>query len=243
MKERPILFSGEMVLAIMDGRKSQTRRVIKPQPFSTPDGSWHIEMKPRSGYSREGVLRSHLPWRCPYGEPGDRLWVKETFGVHDTIITLPSDLPNFKDQEGIHHPVVLFAGKENYAWGMYGPPRKRSGRFMPKSVTRIWLEIVKVRVEMVKEISEADAIAEGVDLHEAFDIVSTEAKRHLLKGNLAIDRYARLWDSINGDGAWDLNPWVWVIEFKDISLTLPSPAGRGKEEPVVCSQGYDMGGV
>ncbi len=232
MKEKPILFSAPMVRAILEEKKTQTRRVIKPQPVQDPDGSWRSEIHPRSGYNTEQTMRHYLDLYCPYGKPGDRLWVKETFGVHDTIICNPTDTPNFYGKDGVYHPVVHFAGKENYAWGMYGPPRKRSGRFMPRRAARIILEIVSVRVERVQEISHQDILAEGIKRTDPdsyylapLDGVPDFPWTH------AGPAFASLWNSINekrGYG-WDVNPWVWVIEFKLV-------------ESDNCSLGHDMRG-
>jgi len=227
MKERPILFSYEMVRAILDGRKTQTRRVIKPQP----NNPHSFGISPIWGY---GIPRGHedkklhdrfcihatfnvdgervdrwLP--CRYGQPGDLLWVKETWGVYDGIYCCETDLPNYQDKDGTFHKVVHFAGTENYAWGMYGPPRRRPSIFMPRSAARIMLEIKDIRVERVQDISATDAFAEGVRdgyLHQPPDWMD-------------IDRYGELWDKINGEGnfRWDANPWVWVIEFKVINRT------------------------
>ncbi len=221
MKEHPILFSAEMVKAILEDRKTQTRRVIKPQPIHDPDGSWRMEMHPRFGFNSEKTMRDMLPFHCPYGEPGDRLWVKETFGVHDKIISCPNDLPNIRNRGGIYHPVVHFAGKELYAWGMYGPPHRRSGRFMPKSATRIWLDIINVRVERVQEILKDDAKAEGIsNLWEWNKTRYAEHPEHFVRGvlNPYVANYSVLWDEINAKRGfgWDVNPWVWVIEFKKV---------------------------
>lgn len=218
MKEHPIPFTADMVRAILDGRKTQTRRVIKPQftqlwGFGVKHGdekfSCHVDIHEADG-----------TWKwvyCPYGMKGDHLWTRETYGVYEDIICCPDDLPNFKDKEGIYHPVVHFAGKENYAWGMYGPPRKRSGRFMPRSAARLTLEIVSIRVGRVQEISEADAIAEGI-------LISTQRRKvgipyYGVSGEwfiFAREAYQFLWDKINAPRGfgWNANPWVWVIDFR-----------------------------
>ena len=149
MKELPIRFSGPMVRAILDGSKTQTRRVVKQD--------------------REGLLdcEPHPAWdafwqcvACPYGKPGDRLWVA-------------SEIPG---------------------------PR----------TPRILLEITDVRVERLQDISEADAMAEGVhySLLEKIQAGQDRWARHA---------YKKLWESIHGPGSWDLNPWVWVVEFKGVA--------------------------
>jgi hypothetical protein len=221
MKERPIIFSGPMARAILDGRKTQTRRVVKPQPPSIEavkaksgsDYGWYRE--PKNG---------HLPFRpvgpvwavrdldanvvskgltCPYGVVGDQLWCRETWTPDHAAF-----YPNF--------PVVYKAdsaydyerenGKvysdEQKAWYPY---RWRSPFHMPRRLSRITLEITGVRVERLQAISEADAMAEGMDAKPEPDL------------SLNRGRFALLWESINGPGSWDANPWVWVIEFKLLS--------------------------
>lgn len=217
MKDHPILFSGEMVRAILEGRKSQTRRVIKPQPVPNADGSYDMETKPRSGYSNENSLRNFLDLYCPYGDPGDRLWVRETWAVHPSLNSRkPSEIPKNRVVYFRADPAV---NETHYMW--------RPSIFMPRWMSRITLEIVKVRVERLQEISEEDAIAEGIS-DANLDDDTQLAKEHLLRGSLTIDRYARLWCQINGDTGYALNPWVWVIEFKKISLTPALlPLGEG----------------
>lgn len=200
MKERPILFSGEMVKAILEDKKTQTRRVIKPQPVQDPDRSWRIEMHPRSGYNSERTMRYHLPNRCPYGESGDRLWVRETWAGDEFTgyaykATEPDALP-FGEE-------VTFT-----KW--------RPAIHMPRSASRITLEVVNVRVERVQQILPGEAIAEGIKqtVKDAyfgwFDYTGNGQNLSPLMS------FQSLWDSINekrGYG-WDVNPWVWVIEFK-----------------------------
>jgi hypothetical protein len=177
MKERPILFSGPMVAAILDGRKTQTRRIIKPQP-------------------RTDV--------CPYGVPGDRLWVKETWAIvcAGEVQRLPAfeyEKVNTKDLSAYLDPecdLVYRADVHNDIRG-WRPPR-----YMPKWASRILLEITGVRVERVQDIGEADAKAEGC------------------MGGLPV--FSHLWDSIHKgkEGReWEANPWVWVIEFKRVEGT------------------------
>lgn len=213
MNSKPILFSSEMVRAILEGRKTQTRRVMKPQPsddFSPVAVEWyspividrHGEEQP--GKEIFGVYSDEEGYRCPYGAPEDQLWIKEAWGVHERISCCKEDMPNCKCKDGVFRPVVHFAGKENHAWGMYGPPKKRSARFMPRTASRITLEIVKVRVERIKEITTQDCEAEGV----GYDL--NEIGWHYAFG--------QLWNKINekrGFG-WNVNPWVWVIEFKRV---------------------------
>jgi len=187
--ERPILFSSDMVRAILDGRKTQTRRVIKPQP--TLGHTW-----------RDWIVDPEtmdLPTAyCPYGQSGDRLWVRETF----TYITKSqNEYSNATRPDGVPVEVIYRAdGEADCTW--------TPSIFMPRWACRITLEIVNVRIEQVQSISPADAIAEGWPKHlELFPLVNQESK--------ALRWFQYLWDSINAKRGfdWGSNPWVWVIEF------------------------------
>lgn len=193
MKERPILFSAPMVRAILDGRKTQTRRAAKPRgnPSTLLDGSWSDE------YVLDPDNRDWLMRDFPYGQPGDRLWVKETF--FDT--TPFRDAPLFG---GRTSPIAYRADGE-----FIGCHKWKPSIYMPRSVSRILLEVTGVRIERLQNISEADAEAEGVDfLRQVPDADETLTARQL---------YECLWDGINRDGSWDANPWVWVVEFRRIT--------------------------
>lgn len=204
MKERPILFSAPMVRAILSGAKTQTRRVVKPQPFTAPlkEGECYVTAHEwRSNILRYGKL--------PYGQPGDRLWVRETWGS-PLRSCKPSEIP-------VGDPILYRA---DY------PADGRSGSklwpsiFMLRWMSRITLEIVSVRVERLQNISEADAKAEGLlpcsnDDYSGWGLPNGEmtlCPRHAFES---------LWDSINGkqrpgrpDISWSANPWVWVVEFR-----------------------------
>lgn len=212
--ERPILFSGAMVLAILEGRKTQTRRLIKMRDGSLCDDA---DIPVNDGFRASYVMdysKTFPQWRqldCPKGKPGDLLWVHETWQA--------------QTQSGKWWHEVKREDRPllNWAWTnpvrpAYEaiPPRWLPSIHMPREASRIMLEIVSIRVQKLQEISEEDAIAEGVERQGDFVVISPEAKRILLKGNLAIDRYARLWDSIHNYGGigWEHDPWVWVIEFK-----------------------------
>lgn len=213
MNEHPILFSSEMVKAILDGRKTQTRRVIKPQPEMRFEGScWFYS---NMIFVSDEDMQSHLfhdvygekgtPYGAVYGDgTADRLWVRETFGVYDSIVCCENDFPNFKEKSGIYRPIVHFAGTENYAWGMYGPPRKRPGIHMPRRACRIELEIVDVRVERVQDISHEDVIAEGGPFGYS---------------GSSDEDFFTLWDTINAKRGFSAqsNPFVWVIEFRKVN--------------------------
>lgn len=195
MKDRPILFSGAMVRAILSGCKTQTRRVVKPQ-IDVPRVNYGC-----IGGQGFGFIFGGQVVKCPYGELGDRLWVKET---HCDIA-----------HEG--YPSVWFYradGDEKPDWVKKWKP----SIFMKRKASRITLEIVSVRVERLQEISEADAVAEGI---EPVQMPTGEVmyEDYLEGGALvarAVSSYATLWDRINGAGAFSTNPWVWVVEFKKL---------------------------
>lgn len=205
---RPILFSGAMVHAILEGRKTQTRRVIKPQPeYAQRDGRLLRleEINPDLWPTATARL---LP-SCPYGAKGHRLWVRETWAVR----SLPSGLwVEYKaDGDNIplpgpdEHDIRDEGGKVDLA--RYATPADhwRPSIHMPRWASRIDIEITGVRVERVQDISEEDAIAEGIPPWDR-------------DPNGVVPRigFASLWDSINGERGygWDANPWVWVVEFR-----------------------------
>jgi len=225
MTERPILFSAPMVRALLDGSKTQTRRIIKPQPerrvidgvgpmltFSKPRGTdrW---LWPNA---KDAVLAS-----CRYGQPGDRLWVRETFCLEsnfnvDCVEAYP---PPHDDGRPIQWHEDVDYGRwwhqPHYAATDPEPELEYEDRegpgvrwkpsiHMPRWVSRTLLEVTAVRAERAQSISEADALAEGVG--NLYDHLPT-----------ARERFEWLWRSINGDESWTANPWVWVIEFKRIT--------------------------
>jgi len=213
MKERPILFSGEMVRAILEGRKTQTRRVIKPHP---PLSEWGIT-KPWS-VSAFQVGRLFCPgttreYKCPYGEPGDRLWVRETWAYCSKCSHKQPEKPEgviYKaDGDGFStcHVCDPKSMQPDYRW--------RPSIFMPRWASRITLEVKDVRVERVQDITESDAEAEGCTPWE-YQHVDPGTGEHL--GNELSYRlgFHYLWDSINAKRGygWDTNPWVWVVEFE-----------------------------
>lgn len=225
MTERPILFSGAMVRAILDGTKTQTRRVVKLV------GSDVIEER----VAGSGEATSEVPWpfdttwadgddgspwyACPYGEPGDRLWVRETFvyrSKHQRYY-YRADHPKF----------------DPYAHDGWKP-----SIHMPRAASRIALEVTGVRVERLQAISEADARAEGVELpftereeadfaicptcggtglYTAFTNGGALPDTDCMKCDTAAKRYRRLWESINGPGSWAANPWAWCVAFKRVT--------------------------
>jgi hypothetical protein len=223
MSERPILFSAEMVRAILNGRKTQTRRNIKyTTEHRGPINPAYLE-----------AHKNHPGWKdiCPYGAPGDLLWVREAWRAPSQYDSIPpSRLPPAVDVQYIADAVAPWAS------------RYRHTRFMPRWASRITLRITDIRVERVQDISDADAQAEGATMRPAcngfqrrypgwsmdwsevgqLSPYATGAKRGvkapLTEGDVSLHNpksaFARLWNKINGPGAWDENPWVWVISLE-----------------------------
>ena len=205
MKERPILFNGAMVRAILSGQKTQTRRVVKGMA---------LEWLQPAMFTPEFVA-DPFNGMCPYGQPGDRLWVRECFAD-------PCYRTTDKDSE-----TVLYRadGKGIGEFGM-DEIRWKPSIHMPRWACRIVLEIVSVRVERLNDISEADALAEGI-LADSFEYgVQRYFRNYRLTDEEAstqqaltcpIESFRSLWESINGHESWQANPWVWVVEFKRIA--------------------------
>lgn len=223
MKERPILFSTPMVQALLDGRKTQTRRII-----TMPDAvrieadkitfddifGWEVWQGTKALYG--------LGW-CKYGEPGDLFWVREMHyrygkwvknGFTITGKQAYRFVPDrhFKEVRYIDTPPAEISTARG-GTGWY----KRPSIHMPKEAARIWLRLKSVRAEQVQEISEGDAIAEGIEP------VQSRYKYYLPNGPTTcaspINSYMSLWKSINGFESWALDPWVWALEFEVLSTT------------------------
>jgi hypothetical protein len=228
IKERPMLFSAPMVRAILDGSKTQTRRIMKPQPepcehrggHSWPSNNHqsmlHIEDEMQKWTGLAGDA-------CPYGDIGERIWVRETFCKVDySGYGDPAEVwvdyratPKYKAS----HP----AGWDNDPHNEDALKWKPSIH-MPRWASRINLEITAVRVERLNDISEADACAEGIECEPCDQTVCF--KNYMAEywipawgdtiDTAAILSFESLWESINGAGSWQENPWVWVIEFKRV---------------------------
>lgn len=199
-RERPILFSAPMVRAILEGRKTQTRRILKRQPPDdwAPTVGWYSPaIEDRTGELVPGPEifgASDEDWglRCPYGAPSDRLWVKETFAEGDSF----------------NRPFVYRADATE-------APHWSPSIHMPRCASRITLEVTGVRVEALGQMSYHDALAEGIyqdsaGFHwkEPAPTLGWPDPRHA---------FADLWETINGKGSVNANPWVWVIEFRRVS--------------------------
>jgi hypothetical protein len=201
MADHPILFSAPMVLALLAGTKTQTRRVAKRMDCLC--GHPVADHSVSCGYTKLGACGKFTPINaCPYGHPGDRLWVRETW------------VPTFNRVHG----VLYAADHEFMAYEQARPlwPCRTNWRpsiFMPRWASRILLEITEVRVQRVQEISGWDAIQEGCGIELNDDLDKTIGQR-------AQQEYTRLWDSINGKRpgcAWVDNPWTWAISFRRIA--------------------------
>ena len=233
MKERPILFSGPMVRATFEGRKTQTRRVMKPQPYIVADG-W---MWAKVGHLIENLsgtryVKSKMAPLCPYGAPGDRLYVREThyrYGkwLKNGKTSTGRQKWRFKplnneihfDTDDLESLDIRPTSYRKQAW------YKRPSIFLPKGYQRINLEITAIRVERVQEISEEDALNEGIEKvsqsmgRSAYPIYGELFDK---LGQLTISpqySFQCLWDSINAKRGypWKDNPWVWVVEFKRVT--------------------------
>lgn len=221
MKERPILFSAPMVRAILDGRKTQTRRLAITKrsgidftgggPKDGPDwndpGCWGFE-DGNTGISwalRGDADASQIA--CRHGQPGDRLWVRETWAQ-------PAPLDPGPTVYRADYPDCVPAGFENIPPA--GAIRWKPSIHMPRALSRITLEITDVRVERLQGISERDAIAEGI-CKTGSGFWSTYGQREVDGTFSPRSSFQSLWESINGLMSWESNPWVWVIEFRRIT--------------------------
>jgi hypothetical protein len=216
MNERGILFSAPMIRALLGGSKTQTRRVVKDLPLweiteichdAGGTGKWMPNGPSPSG---KGMAAGH--WRhCPYGQLGDRLWVREAFCMAKPLMGT--------GLWPVYRATCHELDEKHAKW--------KPSIHMPRSACRILLEIVSVRVERLQDIGEQDAFAEGVPedgppcprcgssgwVMEGGDPVECNANGC---GDGAVDEYRRLWESLNGAGSWDANPWVWVVEFRRV---------------------------
>lgn len=214
-KEIPILFSTAMVQAILAGRKTQTRRVVKPQPIDNTEVDGNFFEGNHKGYVK---VDGHPNWKeqfayefCPYGKAGDILWVRETVSArviwgrfaYKASVTDKDDLENTRWRPSIH---------------------------MPKAAARIWLKVKSIRVERLQDISEEDAKAEGLEVvgtHQDGTPLYKRYKDHDYGDGLIMTApfsapqasFCNLWKSINGPDSWTENPWVWVVEYEVLTTT------------------------
>lgn len=200
MREKPILFSGPMVRAILDGSKTQTRRVCRDQTASEYKFVTDMKTIPHgcgslyTGWSKDCGQPFVLPTKCPYGQPGDRMWVRETWAAGQDLVSVeitgaPSEMDPLRTS--LYYRAAQMP-QDQFKW--------RPSIHMPRWACRLELEIKAVRVERLSDITEDECIAEGC----------------IDKGDSAGDEFAKLWESINGKRGygWKEDPWVWVIEFE-----------------------------
>ena len=191
MKERPILFNAPMIRAILANTKTQMRRIFKPDRMTWDANGRYTTYAMRGGELSTTGSGPFKPssWLhyCPYGQPGDRLWVRESF----------ARVPTACGSEDIVFAADYQDGSDRAAGVRYTP-----SIHMPRAVSRITLEITGVRVERLQDISRGDAMAEGCPFP------------NMAQGPDPRDWYAELWGAINGPDSWAENPWVWVVEFR-----------------------------
>lgn len=196
MKERPILFSGPMVRAILAGRKTMTRRIVKPQPEFYRSSAPGMEDCSYYEWGGKHGVSDDFEDISPYGKPGDRLWVRETFAEGEGLIYRADWVGQGLDPD-------MLKGQ----W--------RPSIYMPRRASRITLGITGVRCERLNEISEWDARREGAYLFPApgggYRFAPGEEEY-----DTARQAFRNLWGTINGPGSWESNPWVWVVAFRRI---------------------------
>lgn len=206
MKERGMIFNAEMVRAILDGRKTQTRRIMKVQPDTPEFGlrriiessiANEIGMYFWSQEDARGIKARSKQFSCPYGDVGDHIWVRETFCA----------VPDNDEPAGCS--ALLYAADGNGPYGKWTP-----SIHMPRWASRLTLEITGVRVERLRDLSEDDAKSEGI----------TPPSGGVLPGWEYRINFRDLWMSIYGADNWEANPWVWVIEFKVALNVQDNPA-------------------
>lgn len=199
MKERGIIFNAEMVCAILDGRKTQTRRIMNNQPCTLTGETISVQQDDFNFRWTGDLYNDTSGWfACPLGNVGDRLWVRETYcegRIDEYDAEHPLDRYLYVDQssEGIVYKEMCISDDIRIDEVVWKP-----SIHMPKKFARIWLEITDVRVERLNDISERDCVAEGIGSTFLRDYKKPQ--------------FQALWDSIYNN--WDQNPWVWVIEFK-----------------------------
>jgi len=182
MKEYPILFSGEEVRAYLDGRKTQARRVIRPQPVDVGGTGLYIQ--------------------CPYGQPGDRLWVRETWAVSSGFDSYPPRILT----SAASGPQIAYEAGGGFEFHPGERGRWRRSIHMPRWASRLTPDVTAVRVEQVQEITPEDICGEGV-WNPAHSVDEDCSQVH--------EAWVDVWDKINAKRGygWDANPWIWVIEF------------------------------
>lgn len=200
IKTTPMLFNDAMVRALLDGRKTQTRRIMKPQP--------RILVGELFFWKENALTPEELLRLCPYGSVGELIYVREAWATDSQVDSVPPR--QLSEGEPIFYPADGSVRKAGCS--MIAPGKPRPSIHMPRRFSRLTLRITDVRVQRLQEISEADAIAEGCPAVSLWDLdaESTPPSHH----------FRALWDSINGDGAWAANPFVWAISFDVIRANV-----------------------
>lgn len=225
MKERGIIFNGEMVRALLDGRKTQTRRIMKVQPERSGLGLRRV-VESKNGIDdgkyfwsqsdATGLKSRSKPFSCPFGTVGDRIWVREAFRVHSratdvaTLVYKASERNSWTEQT--HRVPVAVCNKPAT------PEKWTPSLHMPRWASRILLEITNVGVQRLQDISSGDAVREGICQLPASGRYCLSPGDQYFGGasHSAKEVYSWLWSSIYGEESWKTNPWVWVIEFKRV---------------------------
>lgn len=223
MRERPILFAGPMVRAILNGEKTVTRRLMNPQPTPSNMGghSWpspihqtmlHVEQELQNG---EGIWAGLADSACPHGAPGDRLWVRETWYCDDyRVLRGPYLKPDDLDLDEARDDGTLVYAADGLTPYEAEQPTWKPSIHMPRWASRILLEITAVRVERVQDISDEQCVAEGIGVTKhAVGVKLTSPHDESVPRAM----FRELWQSINGAESWAANPWVWVVEFRRIT--------------------------
>lgn len=217
MRERPILFSDQRVRALLIGQQTQTRRIMKSQAFGpgqdNHEGCYAFDVMTNHRHGHQIMSMENLNYCCPYGQPGDQLWVREAW--RGPIIP-PEQVNEYeKSPASFRYPHYCqyradaseygnnVGGRDKFGW--------QTGIHMPRWASRINLQITHVRAEKIQTISDDDIIAEGVqtDSHFLNSFFTMNSETGSPK-----EAYKRAWEKQYGSTSWEVNPWVWVIEFK-----------------------------
>lgn len=248
MKEIPILFRTPMVQAILDGRKTMTRRVNSLKSVISHEFKGFITFQ---GHNHAVFVKDNIQTivKCPYGQPGDILWVRESWNM-GTKEELSPDDQWMQRNDGLPKGEWVWVYKAGIKFDFHtqhpewGKKKWKPSIHMPKEACRIWLEVTDVRVERLQEISEADAKAEGSEKGILRDGPNTEKGEFHLEHNIHAwyqTGFKFIWMNINGRESWNANPWVWVVSFKVLSTTgrlefLPSLIASPGEGAVVVEE-------
>lgn len=214
-----MIFNGEMVRAILDGRKTQTRRIMKNQPAGDYPDTPALIRSVGGGFQWYGHYGVSSIFNCPFGAVGDRIWVRETWAeAGASAPDLKLYRANYPAHVPSHYENVPTAEEIRWTPSIH----------MPRWASRILLEITDVRVERLNRISEAEAEAEGIDMEALFDAQDCYdciADHNMTGRPTATGAFKYLWESIYGEENWQSNPWVWVIEFKVVPNVPANSAG------------------